>query len=221
LSEKGSDKGQIIGYTLRSIVENWLFTIVIALVTISSLFLLRDWLWETFGVYGRVYVPTPGFMLYLHIGSAFGLIVLGLEHLIRHLPSKEKPLYPYKTWKDFGDFLHSGFYLIGLSQMEVPGNQGKYNGRQRITYLAFVYIAGLAAITGLLYLFGILGHSVGFVHVLFGGLTFMVVLFQFLIVIRNHDLIALKSTFITGKFPVWYVRKKRLLWYEKWKNENK
>jgi len=215
-----SNKSSVVGYSTRGIVENWLFTIVIAVLIFSMLFLLRDWLYATFGVYGKVYIPTPfghDVMVYIHIAAGFAFIVLGLEHLIRYLRAKEKPLYPYKTGKDFGDFLHSGLYLLFMAQREVNGRQGKYNGRQRITYLAFVYIAGLACVTGLLYLFGVLPHSLGFVHVLPGGLAFMVVLFQFLMILKNHDVVSAKAMFVSGKFPVWYIRKNKPLWYEELK----
>jgi hypothetical protein len=205
---------QVVVHSPLVIIEIWLFTIVVPLVIISGLFLFRDWLYETFGVYGELYVPTPAHTSLVHPYSGFALIVIGLLHLLLHFRSTDKSLLPVRTRKYFQDFLHAGFHLIGMSRVEVRGKSGKFNGRQRITYIAFLYIAGLSAITGILYFIGVLGHSLAFVHVLPGGLTFMVVLFQFLIIIRTHDLNALKCRLLTGKLPVWYLRKMHPIWYE-------
>jgi len=196
-------------------LEIWLFTLAIAIVTISGLFLLRDWLFSSFGVYGDVYIPTPAGSKTIHLCSGGSLAVISFFHIIIHLRSKDRALLPVKTMRDFKSFLHSGMYLIGLSRREERGTQGKFNGRQRITYICLVYILGLAIITGFLYYFEILGHSVALVHIIPGGLTFMVVLFQFLMMIRNHDGIRLKATYITGKLPLWYIRRNKPLWYEK------
>ncbi len=205
----------ITQYSPMAVLEIWLFTLSIAIVTISGLFLLRDWLYLSFGVYGDVYIPTPPGSKTIHLWSGAALGVISLIHIIIHLRSKDRALLPVNTMRDFKSFLHSGMYLIGISRREERGTQGKFNGRQRITYICLVYILGLAMITGILYYFEILGHSLALVHVIPGGLTVMVVLFQFLMMIRNHDTIRLKATFITGKLPLWYIRRNKPLWYEK------
>lgn len=201
-------------YSPLVIAEIWIFTVIMALVTVTGLLLLRDWLYANFGVYGRVYVPTPSWFGTVHIVSAISLLALGLIHIILHIRSGRTALLPVDTRRDFHSFLHSGLYLIGLSRREVRRTRGKFNGRQRITYMALIYIAGLAALTGVLYYAGVLGHSLALVHIIPGGLTFMVVLFHFLMFVKNHDKLALKAAFFTGKLPLWYVRRNKPLWYE-------
>lgn len=204
----------ITQYSPIAVLEIWLFTLSIAIVTISGLFLMRDWLFSSFGVYGDVYIPTLPGSKTIHLCSGGTLVVISLIHILIHLRSKDRSLLPVNTMRDFKSFLHSGMYLIGLSRKEERGTLGKFNGRQRITYICLAYIMGLAMITGFLYYFEILGASLGLVHIIPGGLTFMVVLFQFLMMIRNHDGIRLKATFFTGKLPLWYIRRNKPLWYE-------
>jgi hypothetical protein len=189
------------------IFEHWAFTILLIIISITGLFLLRDWLFATFGVYGEVFVPTPAITLQLHKTFGAALVVLGLLHLAIHITSTKKDILPVKTLQDFKAFLHSGMYLIGLSRREDRRISERYNGRQRIVYIALVYILGLAIITGLLHYVHIFSEELLLVHIIPGGLAFMVLLFQFLITIRKHDFTALKCTFFTGKLPIWYVRK--------------
>lgn len=189
------------------IFEYWAFTIVLIVVTISGLFLLRDWIFEVFGVYGDKFINTPINTLQVHKMFGAVLVVLGLLHLAIHIASNKKDILPIWTRRDFKAFLHSGMYLIGFARMEDRRISDRYNGRQRIVYISLVYILGLAMITGLLIYVNLLTHELSMVHVIPGGLAFMVLLFQFLITLRKHDFISLKCTFLTGKLPIWYVRK--------------
>lgn len=212
-------KEGLVAYSPIVRAQAWAFTIVVAVTVISGLFNLRDYLYANFGVYGRVYIPTPPYLNTIHLASGFALVILGLIHIGFHVRDKEKPLLPISTFKDFGHFLHSGMWLLFMSRKEVRGDGGLYDGRQRVTYMAFVYICGLAGITGILLFTGVLGHSLALVHIVPGGVTFMVVLFQFLIVIRKHDLQAMKSVFITGVLPLKYVRKKKPILYAEIKDD--
>ena len=105
-------------------------------------------------------------------------------------------------------------YLIGLARREGYGSE-RFYGRQRIIYLALIYILGLTILTGLLYYMNILSSDLAMVHVIPAGLSIMVLFFHFLITIRKHDTIALNCAFITGKLPRWYARKNHPIWYKK------
>jgi hypothetical protein len=122
---------------------------------------------------------------------------------------------PKQTLRDFKAFLHSIMYLLGLARREDYGAFGRYNGRQRITYLALIYILGLTILTGILSYMNFLSSDLAMVHVIPGGLSIMVLLFHFLITIRKHDTIALNCAFVTGKLPRWYARKNHPIWYKK------
>lgn len=212
-----SDKIQM--YRPITIIEIWAFTLILGVVAISGLFLMRDWLFLNFGVYGDKFIPTPAATQNIHIWFGFAFAILGLFHLAIHIFSKKKDILPKQALRDFKAFLHSGMYLIGLSRREGYGTSGRFYGRQRIIYLALVYILGLTALTGFLYYLNFLSEDLVIVHVIPAGLSIMVLLFHFLITIRKHDTIALKGAFVTGKLPRWYVRKNHPIWYEKMRGE--
>jgi cytochrome b subunit of formate dehydrogenase len=178
------------------------------------LFLLRDWLFLNFGVYGDKFILTPKGILNIHIWSSFIFVLLGLFHIGIHIFSRNKEILPIKTQQDFKSFLHSGLYLIGFARKEDYRTSGIFTGRQKITYIALVYILGLAAITGLLFYFDLLLSDLELVHIIPAGLSIMVLLFHFLITIRKHDLFALRCVFYDGKIPRGYARKKSPIWFK-------
>jgi len=200
-------------YQRITIFEMWSFTLVLGVVAVSGLFLLRDWLFLNFGVYGDKLIPTPNGIQNIHIWFGFALAFLGIFHIAVHVFSNKKDILPKQTFQDFKAFLHSGMYLIGLAREE-DYNSGRFYGRQRIVYLALVYILGLTIITGLLYYMNLLSNDLTMVHVVPAGLSIMVLLFHVLITIRKHDTAALNCAFITGKLPIGYIRKNHPVWYE-------
>ncbi|UCD13299.1 MAG: DUF4405 domain-containing protein [Thermoplasmatales archaeon] len=213
-----SPSDKIRMYRPVTIFEMWAFTLTLGVVAVSGLFLIRDWLFLNFGVYGDKLIPTPEGTQNIHIWFGFAFAVLGLFHLAIHIFSKKKDILPKQTLRDFKSFLYSGMYLIRLARRESYG-AGRFYGRQRIIYLALVYILGLTILTGLLYYMNILSSDLVMVHVIPAGLSIMVLLFHFLITIRKHDTIALNCAFISGKLPRWYVRKNHPIWYEQMRTE--
>ena len=211
--KSSADKIQM--YKLTTIIEIWAFTLTIGVVAISGLFLMRDWLFLNFGVYGDKFIPTPEGIQDIHIWFGYVFAVLGLFHVIIHIFSNKKDILSKQTLLDFKGFLHSGMYLIGFARREEYRNtEGRFTGRQRIIYISLVYILGLTTITGLLYYLNFLPSGLSMVHVVPAGLSIMVLLFHFLITLRKHDSIALKATFFARKLPNWYVRKNHPIWYK-------
>ncbi|UCF50130.1 MAG: hypothetical protein JSU91_01215 [Thermoplasmatales archaeon] len=202
------------------VAEMWLFTIILGVLFILGIFLIRDWLFDSFGVYGEKFIPTIDGAFDLHLWFGFALMIFGLLHIVIHMLSKKKKdILTKQTGRDFKAFLHSGIYLIGLARREDYGTSERYNGRQRIVYISLVYILSLTILTGILYYFHLITHDISMVHVIPAGLSIMVLLFHFLITIRKHDLIALKSAFLTGKIPMWYARKNHPIWYENFRSK--
>lgn len=202
-------------YKPITIIEMWAFTFTLGVVAVSGLFLLRDWLFLNFGVYGNKLIPTPIDTQNIHIWFGLLFTTIGLIHISAHIFSKKKDILPKKTLRDFKAFLHSGMYLIGLARREDYESSSIFYGRQRITYLALVYILGLTVLTGLFNYLNILSNDLILVHIIPAGLGIMVLLFQFLITIRKHDITSLKCAFISGKLPRWYVKKNHPIWYKK------
>jgi thiosulfate reductase cytochrome b subunit len=207
-------------FSAGTVAEYWAFTIVLLFITVSGLFLLRDWLFTSFGVFGGVYVSTPKYTMEIHIYFGIIFCIMGIVHLAYHLVAGHRDILPMNTRRDFKAFLHSGMHMIGFSRRPDIGTGAKYDGRQRITYMALIYILGLAAITGMLFYFEVISESLAMVHILPAGLGFMVLLFVFLFTIRRHDSIALKSKFGSGSVPVWYARKNHPIWFKKFLKTN-
>ncbi len=206
-------------YRPIAIIEMWVFTLTIGVVSISGLFLLRDWLFLNFGVYGNKFIPTLEGIQNVHIWFGFAFVIFGLFHFVFHIYTKEKDILPKQTLRDFKTFLHSGMYLIGFARKEDYGTSERFYGRQRIVYSALVYILGLTSLTGMFHYMNFLSDNLTMVHVIPAGLSIMVLLFHFLITIRKHDIIALKSAFITGTLPLWYIRKNHPIWFEKMRGD--
>ena len=208
-------------YKPITILEIWAFTLILTGLSISGLFLLRDWLFSTFGILGDKLIPTIAGTQNVHILFGFAIIILGLIHIIIHIFSKKKDILPKETLRDFRAFLHSGFYLLGFARKETYDNSGRFYGRQRIVYLSLFYILGLSGLTGILIYTEIFSDDLAIVHVIPAGLSIMVLLFHFLINIRKHDIESLKCAFLTGKLPRWYVKKNYPTWHKEIRNERK
>ncbi len=201
------------------VAENWLFTIIILGVLITGLPLLRDVLYDFMGIYGGIILPTPSEFSFLHIVLGFILIIFGLLHIAIHSKDTKSELLIKKPINDFKIFFHSLFYLIGFAKREEMSGGERYNGRQRIVYLALVYTIGLLVISGVS-MFIISGkgffYSIYFfTHILSAILIILVLLFHLAINIRHHDSLALKCNFVNGKLPIWYIKKNHKIWYLK------
>lgn len=204
---------QIKMYSPIVVIEIWIFTIILFILSISGIFLLRDWLFSTFGVYGNIIIPTPYDTRNIHLWFGLALGIAGLFHILFHIFSKNFDIIPKQTFKDFKSFLHSGLYLIGFTRRE-DFCVDRFYGRQKIVYTALIYILGLSFFTGILQYVNFLSDDLAFVHVVPGGLALMVLLFHFLVTIRKHDLTGLNCAFFSGKLPRMYIRKNHPLWYQ-------
>ena len=110
--------------------------------------------------------------------------------------------------------LYSLLYLVFLTKKMERGSGDKYFKTQRIIYAFTVYVLGLAAITGFLFMADILGEYMQIVHIMAGVLVILVAVHRVALVIRKHDKVALRSVLATGTMPMWYVRKNHKVWYE-------
>lgn len=201
------------------LIEIWLFTIFIVGLLITGLPLLRDVLYDFMGIYGGLLFETPVGFEFLHSIFGFILIIVGLMHIAIHLGDKNKELLTKNPAKDFKAFFHSLFYLFYLSRREVTSGGERYSGRQRIVYLALVYTIGLAAISGMvLFIFSPTNEVSSiftFTHVVAAIFIILILLFHLAINIRHHDITALKCSYISGKLPLWYIKKNHKIWYRK------
>lgn len=188
--------------------------IIVFMLSITGLFLVRDWFVYEFHIHGaEMYVPTPDFALDFHKFSAIGLLILAAIHLIAHAGQKEKPILPKHSSVELRAALYSLLFLVFLTKKQERGSGGKYLKSQRIIYAFSVYVLGLAAITGFLYLAGFFGEHMLIAHIIAGVLVLLVVVHRIALVIRKHDKVALRSVLATGTMPEWYVKKNHKVWY--------
>jgi cytochrome b subunit of formate dehydrogenase len=184
------------------VAEHWLMMILVLILSITGLFLVRDWFVHEFHIHGaEMYVPTPNYTLDIHRYTAFGLLALGAVHLIAHAGQKDKPLLPKNSFIELRNALYSLMYLVFLTKKQERGSGGKYLKSQRIIYAFTIYVLGLAAITGSLYFAGLLGEHMLIAHIGAGVLVLLVVIHRVALIIRKHDKFALRSVLVTGTMP--------------------
>jgi hypothetical protein len=211
------ENGEVRKHSPIVVAENWLFTIVLLILLFFAIPLLRDVIYGELGIYGGIIIPTPPNALSLHILLGFILIIIGFIHIATHAGQKKKELIMKYPLKDFKEFLHSLFYLIGFAKREAQTGGERYNGRQRVVYLALLYTMGLSAISGVsMYIIQTEGFFLTMfklTHILANALIILVFLFHLAINIRRHDSVALKCSYATGKLPLWYIRKNHKIWF--------
>lgn len=198
------------------VLEHWLAMIFVLILSITSIFLLRDWFVHEFHIYGaEMYISTPDFASDLHKYAAYMLLIVGAIHMAAHAGQKEKPILPKRSFLELKSALYSLMFLVFLARKQERGSGEKYLKSQRIMYAFTIYVLGLAAITGFLYLAEILEEQMLIAHVISGILVLLVVVHHVALVIRKRDKVALRSVLATGTMPKWYVKKNHRLWYYK------
>lgn len=211
------ENGEVRKHRPIVVAENLSLTVILLGLLLFSLPLLRDVIYDKWGIYGGLLFKTPSNFSDLHIIFGFLLVIIGLIHVAVHFNDKKSGLLMKRPIKDFKGFLHSLFYLIGFAKREEQGGGDRYTGRQRVVYLGLVYTIGLSAISGVsLYIIPAENELTGIfslTHVLSAILIILVLLFHLAINIRRHDSVALKCSFATGKLPLWHIKKHHKIWY--------
>jgi hypothetical protein len=212
-------KGFIRKHKPIVIIENWLFTICLYFIIFTSILFLRDVIFEVFGIHGGIWVETPSNFVDIHQLFGFFLILVAILHIAAHSTGTNKDILSKDPIKDFKMFLHSIFYLIGFSKFEEPGGGDKYYSRQKIVYLSLAYTIGLSAMSGvILFLISSSSEIRGMfilTHIAAGVSIILILVFHLAINIRRHDLTALYCSFISGKLPLWHIKKHHKIWYYK------
>jgi cytochrome b subunit of formate dehydrogenase len=206
---------EIKRYSKIVVFQHWLLIIMVLVLSITGIFLLRDWFVHEFHIHGAEnYIPTPEFTLDIHKYTAFGLLGLGAIHLAVHVGQKEKPLLPKNSYDELKNALYSLMFLVFLTKKQERGSGKKYLKSQRIIYAFTIYVLGLAAITGFLYFAGILTVHMEIAHIVAGVLVVLIVIHHLALLVRKHDKVAIRCVLSTGTMPEWYVKKNHRAWYE-------
>ncbi len=208
-------RSEIKRYGKIVIIEHWLAILTVFSLMFTGLFLARDWFIHEFHIHGAEnYVPTPDFAADLHLYAAFGILVVGIIHLVAHGGQKEKPILPKNSMLELKSALYSLMYMVFLTKKQERGSGEKYLKSQRIIYAFTIYVIGLAAITGFLYYSEILGEAMLISHIVAGVLVILIGVHRTAFIIRKRDKMAVRSVLFKGTMPKWYVKKNHRIWYE-------
>jgi hypothetical protein len=144
-------------------------------------------------------------------------LVFAVVKIIIHFDDEDNGLISKRPMRDFKAYIHSFFYLIGFARREEAGGGRKFYGSQKMVYLGLIYGIGLMGISGItMYLFSLPETVLGIfklTHFLTAGFLFLVLGFHVLMTIKRHDLTELKCSYLTGKLPLWHIKKHHKIWY--------
>lgn len=210
--------GLVRKYSGWQIVQHWFaFIIIMALMVSGFLPFLNDFFEEALGSRGGFRFPEVG--VGYHWYFALMLIALCLVHILTSIGKRD--ILSKFPKKDLRNSFHAVLYFFLMAKKPERGSGEKYRGNQKITYLAYAFTIGLLTISGLVMHFypEMLHHHfmedpIRLTHIFGAFMLFIVVLWHFGIAIRKRDWTAMKAIFLTGKFPLWYIRKNHKIWYD-------
>jgi len=216
--KKGMAVEEIRRYGGKVVATHWVFLILFVPFLYTGLLLFRDWFIHEYHIYGINYVfPSFEGMETWHVYLGIGVLVVGLAHLLMHMGQKEKPIVPKNVGADLGANIHNILYIFHMAPSAERGAGEKYKRHQRMTYVGTIYCLLLSALTGLWLWSGWLEDMGLIMHVIAGLLIVFLVGYRILWLIRRHDKIVLRSIFVKGTMPEWYVKKNHFLWYRELK----
>ena len=127
------------------------------------------------------------------------------------------------TRKDLGGFIHSIYYIVFMVEKIQKTASHKFYGYQKITILLTIFALWMQIFSGLILftdpLAGSTVHNIFYrplvlMHFLGAFLVLFLVIFHIAIIARRLDMYAIKSIFVNGRVPMWYVKKNHRLWYD-------
>lgn len=207
---------EIKRYGAEVIGVHWLFIIFFIPMIYSGLLLWRDWFTHEFHIYGIDYAfPSFSGMEEVHLYTGVIILAVGAAHLMAHIGQKEKPIIPKNVGVDLAASVQAIFYIFHLSPQPERGAGDKYKRNQRMTYIALIYVISLCGITAVPLMLDLWGEMAIIMHVIAGLLMVFISGYRILMLIRQHDRVAIRSILWTGTMPEWYVKKNHFLWWRK------
>lgn len=214
-------------YSSVAVIEHWLFLFLgIGLVLTAVPSFINSFLIELH-IY-NVSIPTPFDSASTHKMLGGSLILLSLFHLFYHSVKSDRQILSKSPLKDIKEFLHSLLFMIGFARKETYITDEKFNSIQKVTYISLVYCGGLSLATGFILVLDspaseakYWDNGILLTHVITSIMIFFIVLYHILITLRKKNWVAMKSIFLHGRIPIWYVKKFHRNWYDKLVNEGK
>ncbi len=215
-------------YNKITVLEHWLFMIAIFGLMATAFPVFLNWFLPEIAIFDVVFPTLPiitlalGSMAFSIDHNLFGYLLVGLSivHVVFHIGSKDNSIIIPRT-KDvkmeLRSLIHSLFYFIGLFRSEESGGGEKIVARQRANYLLLLFSIGILVLTGLMLIIPppeniLTYHTIFSTHVLAATVSVLIILVHLAFVIRNHDLVSLKTIFVSGTVPLSYIKQKKLAW---------
>lgn len=204
--------------------------ILAIILLITGLIPFYNWFILEMNIYYDISLPEIANSMFIHrlFGAVF--IILILFYMSYHLVS-DRNIVSSNPKGDVKSFINSISFTFLLSNRRQIGEGGIYHRSQKILFLLFIYSIGLIIISGLLlYLEEFLTEEAfkysmdnGFLitHILAVIIIIILVIILIANIVRKWDGVALKCMLITGKVPLWYVKKNHKLWYEELMRQDK
>jgi cytochrome b subunit of formate dehydrogenase len=209
--------GYVVKYRSHDLFMNWFLTIFMIGLIATALPLFRDLVFHVLGIHGGLFIETPSYAQDYHRFFGFMLFVLIIIQVSTLNRPERKNLIVKKPIKDLKAYIHSFFYLIGFARREEVGGGQQYFGRERMVFLALVYSFGLLGITGILMFLFSFGEEMmsilNVTHALMTGFLIFVIGYHGLLHFKRHDLTAWKCTYLTGRLPLWHIKRYHKIWY--------
>lgn len=221
LTEFEVEEQEIQKYSLSTVFAHWILIIsVFTLVVSGGLPLLNRIL--NFINLIDYRLPTIPYQFYIHNIFGFFLVFAIIFVIFTHSINL-KDILGGQVSKDLGGFLRSFIYLIGLEKKIESGASKRFYAYQRIFFILIIFCLWVQIFSGLMLFFNPSSGSdisrtflspIQLLHYIGTLLLVFVLVYHILMSIRRFDKISYRCIFISGKLPLWYIKKNHKLWYE-------
>lgn len=217
---QGRKEHAVRKYHLSTIIAHWLLIIsVFALIFTEGVVLINkitDYL-------NLLELTLPELPHKTSIHIVFGFILLfSILFVIFTRTVDLKAIMDGKFIRNFGGFVRSFLYLVGLEKRLEGGEVTKFYCYQKMTFVFMGFTLWIMIFSGMVLFVNanpdssinqtFIG-SVRTLHIIGSLLIILLIIYHIAILIRRFDGVALKCMFIHGKLPLWYVKKYHKIWY--------
>jgi formate dehydrogenase gamma subunit len=224
LNESILNRGKIEKYDKSLVLSHWLMIILVLLLLITGGLPFYNWFTLEMTLYNAE-LPELPYSLQMHsiIGVIF--VFMTFYYLLTFLKRDDQNIITQEPGIDVRSFYNSFSYIIGLKKRKEVGEGEKYHRSQKILFLLFVYTIGLMIISGIiLFILSLttgelvepsLDNGIFLTHILTMFIFIILTFFFIGLLLRKLDGVAIKSILVTGKVPLWYIKKNHKQWYFK------
>jgi cytochrome b subunit of formate dehydrogenase len=208
-------------YSASTILTHWLLVVSILGLILTGGIPLINKLIDYLNLFNLTIPLIPG-STNLHYFFGFLLIFSVIFKLTAHTGGLKAALGG-NSRKDLSGFIHSIYYIVFMVEKLQKTAAHRFYGYQKISILLTVFGLWMQIFSGLILftdplagstVHNIFHYPLVLMHYLGAFLILFLVIFHIAIIARRLDMHAIKSIFVSGKVPMWYVKKNHRLWYD-------